>query len=53
MKTRSPEHCLELEKWQGPPHTNKDIHYKIVFIQSCKQRPFFYLVCSSVKNIGP
>ena len=22
-KIRSPEHCLELKRWQGPPHINK------------------------------
>ena len=21
-KIRSPDHCLKLEKWQGPPHIN-------------------------------
>ena len=37
----SPEHCLKLERWQGPPHVNKVKQYEIVlsfhvfqFIQS-------------------
>ena len=21
-KVKSPEHCLKLERWQGPPHVN-------------------------------
>ena len=24
------EHCLELERWQGPPHVHKVKHYEIV-----------------------
>ena len=26
---RSPEHCLRLERWQGPPHINKVRHMKL------------------------
>ena len=40
-KTRSPEQCLKLERWQGPPHINKGRQYETVlsfrlslFIQS-------------------
>ena len=40
-KIRSPEHCLKLESWRGPPHRNKFKQYEIVlsfkvslFIQS-------------------
>ena len=29
-----PEHCLKLERWQGPPHINKVKQYEIVL--SCK-----------------
>ena len=40
QEKRSPEHCLKLERWQGPPHINKVKQYKtllhlfIQFIQS-------------------
>ena len=29
-KIRSPEHCVKLERWQGPPHINKVEQYEIV-----------------------
>ena len=29
-KIRSPEHCLKLERWQGPPHINKVKQYETV-----------------------
>ena len=32
MKSRSPEQCLRLEKWQGPPDINKvNISFKVSF----------------------
>ena len=26
-KIKVPEHCLELERWQGPPHINMGEQY--------------------------
>ena len=47
-----PEHYLKLERWQGPPHTNKVKQYEVVlsfkvslFIHSGKQRELVYSVC--------
>ena len=55
-----PEHCLKLERWQGPPHINKMKQYETVlsfkitlyvqFIQSWKQRDFAYIVCLGMRN---
>ena len=43
-ENKVPEHCLKLERWQGPPHVNKVKRCEIVssftitlFIQSWKQ----------------
>ena len=45
------EHCLKLEKWQGPPHINRVKHYRlssfkvslfIQFIQPRKQKELVY-----------
>ena len=33
----SPEHCLKLERWQGPPHINK--------VQQCEVMLFFKISC--------
>ena len=33
-ENKAPEHCLKLERWQGPPHTNKVKQYEIVFVYS-------------------
>ena len=30
MENKVPEHCLKLERWQGPPHTNKLKHFETV-----------------------
>ena len=30
-KIRSAEHCLKLERWQGPPHKNKVTQYEMSF----------------------
>ena len=62
-KIRSPEHCLELERCQGPPNINKVKQYEIVlpfkvslfnqFIQPWKQGESVYLVYSSIKKNQP
>ena len=49
-----PEHCLKLERWQGPPHVNKVRQCETVsssefslftqFIESWEQTEFVYLV---------
>ena len=59
-KLLSQEHCVKLERWQGPPHISKVKQYAIVlsfklilfiqFIQSQKQRDFIYLVCLHIKK---
>ena len=30
LENRIPEHCLKLDRWQGPPHVNKGKQYEIV-----------------------
>ena len=54
----SPEHCLELGRWQGPPHINKVKQYETVlslkvslFIKSWKW--ILYVVCLDIQNISP
>ena len=45
-KSCSPEHCLNLERWQGPPQCETVSSFKVsLFIQSWKQRGLVYLVC--------
>ena len=60
LNIRTPEHCLKLERWQGPPNINKVKQYEIVlsfkvslynqFIHSWKWRQFVYLVCLGIKE---
>ena len=55
-----PEHCLKLERWQGPPNINKLKQYEtllsfkfsllIQFVKSWKQRLFICLVCLGIKK---
>ena len=52
-----PEHCLKLERWQGPPNMKQNetvLSFKvslfIQFIQSWKQRQFVYLVLLGIKS---
>ena len=40
-KRKSPEHCLKLERWQGPPHVHKVKQHEIV------RCPFLRSVCLS------
>ena len=30
-QNKVPEHCLKIEKWQGPPHVNRVKQYKLCF----------------------
>ena len=32
-ENKVPEHCLTLERWQGPPHINKVKQYKIALFK--------------------
>ena len=56
MKIKSPEHCLKLERWQGPPHINKVKQYEIKvslfiqFIQSQKHKEWVYFVGLCIEN---
>ena len=54
-----PEHCLKLERWQGPPNINKVKHYETVlsfkvslfikFILAVKKKKsmMIFLFCSA------
>ena len=37
-KTSSPELCLKLERWQGPPHINKAKQYETVLFLKVKSQ---------------
>ena len=41
---KSPEHCLKLERWQGPPHMNKMKEHETVL--SCEVRLLIQLIQS-------
>ena len=45
----SPEHCLKLERWQGPPNVNKARQSEIVLSFKVK---FVYSVYSVMKTKG-
>ena len=53
-KIRSTEHCLMLQRWQGPPHIKKVKLYEIVFVYSVnlvmKQRESIDFVSLSKKK---
>ena len=35
----NPEHCWKLERWQGPPHTNKVKQYEtLLFFKLCRPK---------------
>ena len=33
-ENKIPEHCLNVERWQGPPHINKVKQHEIVYLFS-------------------
>ena len=51
----SPEHCLKLERWQGPPNIKKVKQDEVVlsFKVSYTNKVFFYLVCLGFKKKSP
>ena len=51
-KTSSPEHCLRLDRWQGPPHVNNVNHHETVLlfkVSSRREGSLFIEVIPSVK----
>ena len=50
LQIRSPEHWLQLERWQGPPHINKVKKYESVL--SFKVHLFIlYILCSAPLSV--
>ena len=46
----SPEHCLKLDRWQGPPHINKARQVSSCIVCSCSREVFVYSVCFDLKQ---
>ena len=50
-KIRPPEHCVKIERWQGPPHINKAKQYETVLLFKVSKKQFGHLVCRKKKKL--